>query len=305
MRLGTIVLLGFFLLSLSLVSCAQGQTKPGQPPPPTPPAPPSDVEQPPRPESPPPTPPPPRTPPPRRPGPEQPGWDDRPPGESEGPGGPPPPARAGLPEGPWRPSPPLEPLLRLIAERRPELAERLERLRREAPERFQDVLLDALTIRLRDALDEAEAQPRRPIDMPPRAPGRPEQPGEPARIRGGEAEGPFGETLLAVRALDERQQRLEMRSHELAEQYRELRAGQQAGEPQQRIRDELAAVVKEQFEVRSQLRTFELQRIERDLQRLHETLERLQAELERRAHERESIIQRRIDQLLGEGASGW
>jgi hypothetical protein len=300
MRLSTVVLLGFFLLSLSLVSCAQGQIQPGQTPPPTPPAPPSGVEQPPRPELPPPTPPPPR-----RPGSEQPGWDDRPSGGPEGPGGPTPPGRGGLPEGSWRPGPPLEPLMRLIAERRPELAERLERLRREAPERFQDVLLDALTIRLRDALDEAEAQPRRPIDMPPRAPGRPEQPGEPPRIRGGEAEGRFAETRPAVRALDERQQRLEMRSHELAEQYRELRAGQQAGEPQQRIRDELATVVKEQFEVRSQLRTLELQRMERELQRLQETLERLQAEVERREHERESIIQRRIDQLLGEGASGW
>ncbi len=66
---------------------------------------------------------------------------------------------------------PVDPLLRVVAERRPELAERLERLRRRSPERFQDVLVEALMSRLEDALNEAERNPGPPEPMGPRPDG--------------------------------------------------------------------------------------------------------------------------------------
>lgn len=84
------------------------------------------------------------------------------------PGGPRPPEPDGVAPPPTpRPSAPrIDPLLRLIAERRPELAERLERLRRESPARFREVVLDALTARLEEALNEVESQPERPLGLP-------------------------------------------------------------------------------------------------------------------------------------------
>ena len=72
------------------------------------------------------------------------------PGGQPVPSEPPPPPGAGLPPHPplgLGPGLPGDPLLRLIAERRPELAQRLEQLRRRSPERFRAVLLDALTTR--------------------------------------------------------------------------------------------------------------------------------------------------------------
>jgi hypothetical protein len=98
---------------------------------------------------------------------------------------------------------------------------------------------------------------------------------------------------------------LEARSHELAGRLRELRAGDAPPEERERARDELAAVVNEQFEVRSELRKVELERVERELQKLRQVMENIHHDLEQRERDRESIIQRRIQQLLGEDAGGW
>lgn len=71
------------------------------------------------------------------------------------------------------------------------------------------------------------------------------------------------------------------------------------------MREELVGLVKQQFEVRTELRKAELQRIEHELQRIREMVENLQRELAHREQEREAIIQKRIDQLLGQDANGW
>ena len=71
------------------------------------------------------------------------------------------------------------------------------------------------------------------------------------------------------------------------------------------MREELTRVLNDQFDVRSELRRFELQRVERELARLRAAIERLQNDSDRRNRERGAIIERRIDQLLEDRASGW
>ena len=236
----------------------------------------------------------------------------RPPPAEPGPGmpdGPRPPGVPGVepPGGPRPPIAPFDPLLRLIAERRPELAERLERLRRESPRRLREVVLDALTSRLEEALNEAERSPERPIG--PRGEGREarggpgERLGAAAQRERGPAERP--EFRQRMRELEEQHEQLERQSQELAQQLREQRTGGAAAGELDRLREELTGVVKHQFEVRTELRKAELQRIERELQRMREMVEKLQRELEQREKEREAIIQKRIDQLLGQDRTGW
>jgi hypothetical protein len=229
--------------------------------------------------------------------------------EPETPDGPRPPGvgEAGLPGGPRPPVAPVDALLRLIAERRPELAKRLERMRRESPRRLREVVLDALTARLEEALNEAENSPERPVG--PRGEGR--------GVRGGPGERPGGRAIrergLAerpefrqrVRELEEQHEQLERHSQELAQKLHEQRAGGAATEELDRLRDELTGVVQHQFEVRTELRKAELQRIEQELQRIREMVGNLQRELEHREKEREAIIQKRIDQLLGQDRTGW
>ncbi len=230
-----------------------------------------------------------------------------PPGEPGEPGrgrpprlfGPPPGHLFGRPPGPPRgfpPGPPLDPLIRMIAERRPELAERLERLRRRSPEQFRDVMLKALMFRLEDALNEAEEHPAEPSEH--RRPRRPRRPDE-------RPERPGDELQARERELDERHEGLEVRSHELAEQLRAARASEAEPAARQRLRAELKALVNEQFDVRTKLRRVELERIERELNKLRRILERLQGGLERRERERDLIIERRLDRLVGEDFAGW
>lgn len=196
---------------------------------------------------------------------------------------------------PHPPGAPADVLLRLIAERRPELAERLEHLRRRSPEHFRRVLVDALTRRLEEALNEAER------NVPPGPPERfgPDDPLPP------EPPGPRAEHRARLRELEERQARLEGRSHEVAAQLRELREREAPPPEAERVHAELERIVHEQFEVRSELRRMELERLNHELRRLREMVERMERDLAQREVQRGVIVERRLRQLLGEDASGW
>ncbi|MBL8878205.1 MAG: hypothetical protein JNG88_03705 [Phycisphaerales bacterium] len=116
---------------------------------------------------------------------------------ARGPGGPPDggpegelgPRRPGPPgvDGPPPGRPPLgHPLIRMIALRDPELAGRLERLRRESPEKFERVLAEALVRRLEETLDAEGVPPGEPL--PPEeldGPRGPRGHGPPGRHRAG------------------------------------------------------------------------------------------------------------------------
>lgn len=259
-------------------------------------------------------------PPPPPPPPEaQPARPPRPPGDLPGnafPGRPPFPPRRMGPMGPDMPRP--DPLLRMIRQRRPELAERLQNLRRKNPDLYHHVLLDALMFRLEDALNDAEqsgvVERERPRDggrrggrrdegaRPGR--GRPPRPGV-DRPRPPEP-GPDADLRARAGELEERHGDLERETHELAMRLRDMRE-RGAAPPQQReqLRGELTRRVSEQFEVRTELRKIELERIERELHKLREMLERMQQQLQRREQQRESIIGRRIEQLLDDDMTQW
>jgi len=191
------------------------------------------------------------------------------------------------------------PLLRIIAERRPDLAARLEELQRRSPRRFEEVLAEALMARLEGALGEIEGD-EPPLRDEPRPEGATSRPSGPRRM--GPQPGLPPELRAEVRKLNEQQERLEVQSHELAAR---LREPELAKEEQARLREELKKIVAEQFEVRSELRRFELERLEKDVERIRAAVERLQTELKRRAQEKSAIIDRRLEQLTGNDPSGW
>lgn len=193
-------------------------------------------------------------------------------------------------------------LLPAIAERRPELARKLARLRRESPERFRRLLADALITRLEQA---AEREERRPF--PPGEPRRP--PGEPDwdEPGGHELPGPLAEIERQFRELERQNVELERRSIELAERYREIRehGGPEREAQLEQIRHELAETVERHFEVRTELRRLEFRRVEREFDRLRGVLEQIRHDLERRERARPAIIERRIGQLVGEDPESW
>ncbi len=342
--------------------------------------------------------------------------------------------RFGGPLGP-RPQAQFNALIRLIAERRPDLAERLERLRRQEPERFRDVLAEALIIRVEHILgDERPGPERRPGGFPLLGFG----PGPEARFQEGEekaralqrehreleeraealerelheleeheappearervraelkrthdelagirqrleeierhrhqpereealrelhrkheeleervralrgelheleeADAPpqhrektraalerIQHTLGEVRArieelehrhrnaeeeqavhkLHRRHEELERRSHDLAAELRELRERGEQSERQAELMEALERTVNEHFDLRTELRGFELRRIHGELEHLQKAVEEMRGDLERRARERDSIVERRVRMLLGEDTGGW
>ncbi|MBK8915464.1 MAG: hypothetical protein IPM64_12870 [Phycisphaerales bacterium] len=103
----------------------------------------------------------------------------QPPGDEAPPPPPPPGAEEGA-RGHGRPHRPAlgDPLIRGLAQRNPELAARLARLRREDPEAFHQLMIDALVPQLEEALDAINAPPGEPPNLeagagprPPRGPG--------------------------------------------------------------------------------------------------------------------------------------
>jgi hypothetical protein len=183
--------------------------------------------------------------------------------------------------------------MRLLAEHRPELAERLERVRREDPKRFERILMEALAPRIERALDEEAERPLGPRGglLPPGE--RPAPPPEQAEFE------------QRMRALHEEEEHLERHSQELAQRLRELRRDDPNPEAREGLRRELIETIQRHFDVRGELRRAEVQQMERELRNLHERLERLQQDLERRAEQREVIVRRRAHELLGEEGAGW
>jgi hypothetical protein len=227
--------------------------------------------------------------------------DDR---EWRDPDGPPPPgARPGPPHRPPPHVEMIERLLPLIADRHPELAERLNEMRRRAPEEFERVLAEALAVRLEETLGVRDDRPRPPG---PRMKGpRPyeRELGERERER-------HTQEMALEREMGELHQRndeLEHRSQELAQRFRELREHGEPGLDREReeVRHEVERTVEQHFNVRTELREHELHRVEMELDRLREMLERIRHDLERREQARGAIIERRLRQLLGEDDEGW
>lgn len=195
-------------------------------------------------------------------------------------------------------------LLPAIAERRPELAERLQQMRKHAPERFHRLLVDALIMRLEEA---AQREEHRPFRSGARlAHDRPSEHREWDEAER-ELRGPHAVIEREMKELHQRNEELEHRSAELAQRYRELR---EQGRPEleaefDEVRHHIAETVEQHFEVRTELRRMEFRRVEMELDRMREVLERIRHDLERREHARGAIIKRRIGQLLGEDPESW
>jgi len=182
----------------------------------------------------------------------------------------------------------IDPMLNVIEQRRPDLGRRLRELRERSPEKFHAVLLDALMLRLETVLNEEVDDPTGGRLPRPGGEGpAPEHPGQPPE---------------RVRDLEQKQVELERRSRELSEKLR----GLAVDSPERKQgREELQRVLNEQFEVRSNLRRFEIERVERELGQLRAAVERLRADLATREKERAAVIERRMEQLIGEKASDW
>jgi DNA repair exonuclease SbcCD ATPase subunit len=215
-----------------------------------------------------------------------------------------PPPAPGTPDGPPGFAPPGEPghhwdpLLRLLAERRPGLAERLTCLRERDPERFEDIIADAVGKRIERALDEQDEQ----ADQE-----RPGEPVPPPPMHAPRMGGPHHRLEMDehARGLQEQQEKLEQQSRELAGQLRRMQREGAPQEQMQRSRDELTRIVNQQFDLRTELRKTELERLEQDMKRIQQRLDQVRQNLERRQAERAEIVARRMEQLLGEDSSGW
>jgi DNA repair exonuclease SbcCD ATPase subunit len=192
-----------------------------------------------------------------------------------------------------------DPLLHLLSERRPGLAERLTRLRERDPERFEDIIADAVGKRIERALDEQEGEP---ADQE-----RPGEPVPPPPMHAPRMGGPHHRLEMDehARGLQEQQEKLEQQSRELAGQLRRMQREGAPQEQMQRRRDELTQIVNQQFDLRTELRKTELERLEQDMKRIQERLDQVRQNLERRQAERGEIVARRMEQLLGEDSSGW
>lgn len=86
-----------------------------------------------------------------------------------------------------------------------------------------------------------------------------------------------------------RQSEMEHRAARLAMAFRSTRNEEERG----KLRRQVLENVAEQFRLRQEAR-------EHSLRRMKEELERLERSIRQRAENRESLIQRRVDQLLGE-----
>jgi hypothetical protein len=91
-----------------------------------------------------------------------------------------------------------------------------------------------------------------------------------------------------MREFNQKDQELERRTRELAEQYRHA-----TGENRNRLREQVKDAVEEHFKVRQGRREAELKRLEVQLERLRKTVE---------LHQQKSgeVIDRRVSALLGD-----
>lgn len=210
--------------------------------------------------------------------------------------------RPGAPHpGPGR-EPGLAPFLRMVQQRRPDLARRLQELRRDDPQRFRQVIEEALMLRLEAVLDEF-AQPNR---------GRPHDQLERRRHHEGnqrhqERQRREREEHMRrqIEELERRHDELDRRSHELAHRIREMRNEEAHDADRDRLHHELHEVVNQQFDVRGRLRRHNLEQLECEHEHIQRMLDEQREALERRDAERDLIIEQRVRRLLGDDISGW
>jgi hypothetical protein len=92
-----------------------------------------------------------------------------------------------------------------------------------------------------------------------------------------------------------KEQELERRARDLARQYGRA----QGREEKEKLRDELAAALQQQFDAQQQRRKAEVDRVEEQLRRLREVLQK-------RDDAKRAIVQRRLEQLLQDAEGlGW
>lgn len=197
-------------------------------------------------------------------------------------------------------------LLRGVKERRPELAERLNKMLKNNPKHLEDVLMRALMGQLESALERQERGERGAADRSPRPARdrvrperperarRPERHRTPARPREERAREALASRIGELRAMHLDR---EVESRRLASELRKRLHVALRPRDQENLRVRLHETVSEHFELRSELRRIDLSRIEDELARLREAVEQLRVELEHRQRERGAIIKRRIREL--------
>jgi hypothetical protein len=246
--------------------------------------------------------------------------------------------QGGLPPGApdaWRsPGPPgWDPIIARIAHRRPDVAERLMRLAVESPDRLDELLAgsvaDILLARLLEAQnnpvlpppewrrrgpgpagdapptpdapppaeDFRVVAPRRHAQhiAPPRAAPqmrRPAPPGAPY------PHDPRASLLERLAAADREDAEFARRTEEAAAAAR-AEAERSAEDPVRSAAEaQLRDAVLHHFDVRTQRRTLELERIEGELDRLAAAIAEIREDLKRRESDREEIVRTRIGELL-------
>lgn len=203
----------------------------------------------------------------------------------------------------------MDRIIPLIEKDHPDLAKRLREIRDQAPEQFERLVADALALRFEGALRRYEAGQFG--DLPwtrPERVSRPPMPPGPRPPIGWDEHGapPERDILENVIELQKRDAELDRRTVELAEKYRNLPQKQDSELVNQRaeLRQKLRVMIAEHFELRTELRRMELRRIELELGRLKEAVERIQSDLDKRETARSTILERRVEQLIGEQEPG-
>jgi hypothetical protein len=165
-----------------------------------------------------------------------------------------------------------------------------------------------------DARPEAREPGGAGPESPDRGPRRPPRPGAGERDRPFPPEGPGGpeygppppggpmgdrprprEDFESMKTRDpelykaiQQDHELERQTHDLAEQYR-----QDSKDERVKIKEKLSEIVGKHFEVRQQLRTLEVKRLEQQVKQLHERIEQ-------REKNRKEIIEKRLNELIGD-----
>lgn len=203
----------------------------------------------------------------------------------------------------------MDRIIPLIEKDHPDLAKRLREIRDQSPEQFERLVADALALRFEGALRRYESgtlsdPPRTPPgleSMPPMPPG-PRPPIDWAE----HGAPPDRDILEQIIGLKQRDAELDRRTLELAEKYRNLSQEEDSELVNQRaeLRQKMRAMIAEHFELRTELRRMELRRIQLELGRLKEAVERIQSDLNKRETARSTILERRVEQLIGEQEPG-
>ena len=184
---------------------------------------------------------------------------------------------------PGRRPPPAQQWLERLREQAPEQYERLERLREESPREFRHQLRDLMMREHMRGQMQHEPRFRKMLEnMPP-------EEREQLMQRLGRA----AHRSQRMDAADPEVQSLEKAGRDLAQQWRKAGEEERPG-----LRDQLRENLAEQFRLREEKRS-------EDMQRLESRLQELKTELEERQANKDQIIDRRLQELLGEDTLAW